>query len=82
VRSLEIGTVAFARKDERTGETVYPDLDLTRLAIPRRVYTNSHMDFVVDGFARIAERKPAIRGLKIVWEPERLRHFLARFARV
>jgi len=82
VRSLEIGTVAFARKDETTGETIYPDLDLTRLAIPRRVYTNSHMDFVVDGFARIAKRKPTIRGFKIVWEPERLRHFLAKFARV
>jgi tryptophanase len=82
VRSLEIGTVAFTRKDEKTGETIYPPLDLTRLAIPRRVYTDRHMDVVADGVIRISKRKESIRGLKIIWEPKVLRHFLAKFARI
>ncbi|NWG03036.1 MAG: tryptophanase [Syntrophaceae bacterium] len=82
VRSLEIGTVAFARKDEKTGETIYPPLDLTRLAIPRRVYTDRHMDVVAEGVIRISKRKESIRGLKINWEPKVLRHFLAKFSRV
>ncbi len=82
VRCIEIGTVAFARKDEKTGQTIYPDLELTRLAIPRRVYTNRHMDVVADGLIRVSHRKESIRGLRIDWEPKVLRHFLARFARV
>jgi len=81
VRSIEIGGVAFARKDKETGETVYPELELTRLAIPRRVYTNRHMDVVIDGLRRVSDRKEGIRGLKIVWEPKVLRHFMAKFAR-
>jgi tryptophanase len=82
VRCIEIGSVAFAKKDEKTGKTIYPDLELTRLAIPRRVYTNRHMDVVAEGLIRVAERKNSIRGLKIIWEPKVLRHFMARFARV
>lgn len=82
VRTLELGAVAFARKVEKTGETIYPPLELTRLAIPRRVYTNRHMDVVADGLIRVSRRKESIRGLKIVWEPKVLRHFLAKFARV
>ena len=81
IRSLEIGTVAFAKKDEETGEMVYPPLDLTRLAIPRRVYTDRHLDVVADGMIRLSKRKEKIRGLKIIWEPPALRHFLAKFAR-
>ena len=82
VRSIEIGSVAFARRDEKTGETIYPELELTRLAIPRRVYTNRHMDVVAEGLIRVSERKESIRGLKIIWEPKLLRHFMARFARL
>jgi tryptophanase len=82
VRSIEIGSVAFAKKDEKTGKTKYPDLELTRLAIPRRVYTDRHMDVVAEGLRRVAERRESIKGLKIVWEPQLLRHFMARFARV
>ena len=82
VRSIEIGSVAFARRDEKTGETIYPELELTRLAIPRRVYTNRHLDIVAQGLIRVSERKESIRGLKIVWEPKLLRHFMARFARL
>jgi tryptophanase len=82
VRCIEIGSVAFAKKDEKTGKTIYPDLELTRLAIPRRVYTNRHMDVVAEGLIRVSERKNSIRGLKIIWEPKVLRHFMARFARL
>lgn len=82
VRCIEIGSVAFAKKDEKTGKTIYPDLELTRLAIPRRVYTNRHLDVVAEGLMRVSERKNSIRGLKIIWEPKLLRHFMARFDRV
>jgi tryptophanase len=82
VRSVELGAVAFARKDEETGNIVYPALELTRLAVPRRVYTNRHLDVVVEGLIRVAERKNSIRGLTITWEPKHLRHFLARFDRL
>jgi tryptophanase len=82
VRCIEIGAVAFARKDEKTGEWIYPPLELTRLAIPRRVYTDRHMDVVAEGLLRVSKRKESIRGLRIVWEPQVLRHFLAKFARV
>ena len=82
VRSSEIGAVAFARKDEETGEVVYPELELTRLAIPRRVYTNRHMDVVAEGLERVSRRKESVRGLKITWEPDVLRHFMAKFARL
>ena len=82
VRTLELGAVAFTKKDEKTGETVYPLLELTRLAIPRRVYTNRHMDVVAEGLIRVSRRKERIRGLKIIWEPKVLRHFLAKFERV
>lgn len=82
VRCIELGAVAFAKKDEKTGKVVYPDLELTRLAIPRRVYTNRHMDFVAEGVIRLSKRKESIKGLRIVWEPKTLRHFRAKFARI
>ncbi len=82
VRCIELGAVAFARRDEKTGEWIYPSLELTRLAIPRRVYTNRHMDVVAEGLLRVSKRKESIRGLRIVWEPQLLRHFMAKFERV
>ncbi len=79
IRTIEIGSVMFAHIDPATGETVYPQLELVRLAIPRRVYTQSHLDYVVDVFSKITGRKDNIKGLKITYAPELLRHFTARF---
>jgi tryptophanase len=79
VRGVEIGSVMFAHPDPRTGEVTYPKLELVRLAIPRRVYTQSHLDYVVETLARIADRKDSIRGYSITYAPELLRHFTARF---
>ena len=79
IRAVEIGSVMFAHPDPETGEMVYPQLELVRLAIPRRVYTQSHLDFVVETLAHIAERREKITGYHFTYAPELLRHFTARF---
>jgi tryptophanase len=79
IRGVEIGSVMFACLDPDTGTWHYPRLELLRLAIPRRTYTQSHMDYVADSFAKIQCRAGAIRGYKFTYAPELLRHFTARF---
>jgi tryptophanase len=79
IRAVEIGSVMFAHPDPNTGEVIYPKLELVRLAIPRRVYTQSHLDVVGNSLARIAKNKVNIHGYKITYAPELLRHFTARF---
>ena len=79
IRSVEIGSVMFARKDPKTGREVPAPMELVRLAIPRRVYTQSHIDYVVEVILEIHGRKEAIRGMKIVEEAPFLRHFTAAF---
>ena len=79
IRGAEIGSVMFAFPDPDTGEVVYPKLELLRLAIPRRTYTQAHMDYVADTLARIKARASSIRGYKFTYAPELLRHFTARF---
>jgi tryptophanase len=79
IRAVEIGSVMFAHKDERTGETIYPDMELVRLAIPRRVYTQSHLDYVADTLIDLYGKRETLRGLHIVYETRFLRHFTARF---
>jgi tryptophanase len=79
IRAIEIGSVMFAHPDSKTGEVVYPELEMVRLAIPRRVYTQSHLDYVVEIFSTIKSKLETIRGYKITYEPELLRHFSAQF---
>ena len=80
IRSVEIGSVMFARKDPDTGEELPAPMELVRLAIPRRVYTQSHVDYVVEVILAVHERRDGIRGMKIVEQAPMLRHFTARFA--
>lgn len=79
IRGVEIGSVMFAREDPETGEMTYPDLELVRLAIPRRVYTQAHLDYVADTCERLHHDRDEIGGLRYTYAPELLRHFTARF---
>jgi len=78
IRAVEIGTVMFGA-DSHTGDERPARLDLVRLAIPRRVYTQSHMDYVLEGIELVWERRRDIQGMRIVQAPQYLRHFTAHF---
>ncbi|HUU83135.1 MAG TPA: tryptophanase [Phycisphaerae bacterium] len=75
IRSCEIGSVMFGR--EKT-----PDMELVRLAIPRRTYTQSHLDYVIEAICEVYEQRGRLRGMRIVEEPPALRHFTARFEEI
>jgi tryptophanase len=77
VRGCEIGTVMFGRRPDGTEEPA--PLDLVRLAIPRRTYTQSHIDYVAEVCASVAGDRAQLRGLRLTYEPAALRHFTARF---
>jgi tryptophanase len=79
IRAVEIGSVMFAHLDPQTGEMAYPRLELVRLALPRRVYTQSHLDYVAETLIKISERREQVRGYRFTYAPELLRHFTARF---
>jgi tryptophanase len=79
IRGCEIGSVMFACLDPETGLWHYPRLELLRLAIPRRTYTQSHMDYVAESLAKIKCRAESLHGYKFTYAPELLRHFTARF---
>ena len=81
IRSVEIGTVMFGL-DPHTGVETPASRDLLRLAIPRRVYTQSHMDYVLEAIGQVWNRRNDIVGLKILQAPQFLRHFTAHFARL
>jgi tyrosine phenol-lyase len=78
VRSMERGAVSAGR-DPDTGESLFPRLELVRLAIPRRVYTQAHMDVVAESVAAVHEEAANVVGLRFAHEPKRLRFFQARF---
>jgi tyrosine phenol-lyase len=78
IRGCEIGTVMFGM-DPHSGEERPARSELVRLAIPRRVYTQSHMDYVLEAIQYVWERRDAIRGMRIVKAPQFLRHFTAHF---
>ena len=77
VRTMERGIVSAGRK--ANGENYYPKLELVRFTIPRRVYTQAHMDVIAESAAAVLERRDKIKGLKMVYEPKYLRFFQARF---
>ncbi len=80
VRGVEIGTVMFGRPDPNGGPDTPAAMELVRLAIPRRTYTQSHIDYVGEVVIDVAERASSLRGLTITDQPTWLRHFTARFA--
>jgi tryptophanase len=80
VRGVELGACAFGHTDPVTGEEYFPELELLRLAIPRRVYTDRHMDFVAETFVTLLERRDSIHGLNLASAPDVMRHFTARFS--
>ncbi|HHH55294.1 MAG TPA: tyrosine phenol-lyase [Bacteroidetes bacterium] len=81
VRAMERGVVSAGR-DPKTGDHKYPKLELVRLTIPRRVYTEAHMDVVAEAVKEVYEDAKNVKGLKMVYEPAYLRFFQARFERL
>ena len=79
IRAVEIGTVMFGRRDPETGEESPAAMELVRLAIPRRVYTQSHIDYVAEAILHVWNARESIRGYRFVEQAEVLRHFTARF---
>jgi tyrosine phenol-lyase len=79
IRSVEIGSVMFGKTDHETGRFIAPSLELVRLAIPRRVYTQSHIDYVIECVVEVFKNRSSLRGYRIVSEAPSLRHFTARF---
>ncbi|MDD5088030.1 MAG: tryptophanase [bacterium] len=82
IRAVEIGSLMFTEKDAKTGEAKYPELDLVRLAIPRRVYTSSHMICVAEATVEIFRSRKTMRGLRLTYEAPMLRHFTARMEEI
>jgi len=78
IRCCEIGSVMFGKYDAE-GKLIPAKMDLVRLAIPRRVYTQSHLDYVAEAFGELTKHRDKKTGYKIVYEPPFLRHFTARF---
>ena len=78
IRAVEIGSLMFAHKDPESGEIKFPELELVRLAIPRRVYTNMHMQYVAEALGKIFREREKIKGMRVVYQPEFLRHFTAK----
>ncbi len=81
IRSVEIGSVMFGKYDSM-GKLIPASMELVRLAIPRRVYTQSHMEYVIETFEILLEDRKNVRGMKITEEPKFLRHFTAKFEKL
>ncbi len=79
IRGVEIGSVMFGKHDPETGRMIGAPMELVRLAIPRRVYTQSHVDYSAEVIGQVYARRSALRGLRMVYEAPFLRHFTARF---
>lgn len=81
IRTMERGVVSAGR-NAKTGENYYPKLELVRLTIPRRVYTQAHMDVIAESVSNVYENRKKIKGLTMVYEPKYLRFFQARFEKI
>jgi tyrosine phenol-lyase len=81
IRAMERG-IASAGRDAKTGDHYYPKLELTRLTVPRRVYTQAHMDVVAESVKAVFDARAVTSGLKMIYEPKYLRFFQARFERL
>jgi tryptophanase len=79
-RAVGLGQLAFGGVDKETGQVIYAPLEVVRMAVPRRVYTDNHMDVVARSAIRIYEGRDSLRGMKITWASEVLRHFTAHLA--
>ncbi len=77
IRGCEIGTVMFGRHPD--GSETPAAMDLVRLAFPRRTYTQSHADYLVEVFAELAAMKDSLSGYRITWEQKLMRHFTCKF---
>ena len=82
VRTVEIGSLMFSRPDPESGNMIYAPMELVRFAIPRRVYTRSHLDYVGETAAGLVRRAGSLRGLQVSWAPPVLRHFTAHLEEV
>ncbi|MFW9904407.1 MAG: tryptophanase, partial [Candidatus Thorarchaeota archaeon] len=78
IRAAELGSVAFGRKQD-DGSWIFPELEQVRLAIPRRVYSQEHLNYVIDSVIDLYKHRTKITGMKIVYDPGILRHFTAKF---
>lgn len=82
VRTVEIGSLMFEHNDPLTGEHLLAPLELLRFAIPRRVYTRSHLDYIGESAAELMKNAESIRGLRVKWAPPVLRHFMAQLEEI
>ena len=80
VRGVEVGSAMFGKRDPNTGDETYAAMDLVRLAIPRRVYTQSHVDYLAEVILETFGRRESIQGLNFAYQAPFLRHFTAHFA--
>ena len=80
IRSVEVGTLMLGRKNPKTGEEIPAPKELVRLAVPRRVYTQSHVDYMIEGMAQLANMVGDLRGYRFIEEAPVLRHFTSKFA--
>lgn len=79
IRAVEIGTVMFGRRNAESGQETPAPMELVRLAIPRRVYTQSHIDYVVEAILQLWEQRADVGGYRFIEQTPVLRHFTAKF---
>ena len=79
IRTVEIGSVMFGKIDPKTGEETPAEMELVRLALPRRTHTQSHIDYVLEVAKDVYKHRENIKGMKITEQPKLLRHFTAKF---